>query len=59
MKCKSCENYIVSLDTCKFCHYEEKKDNPFLKWNGEKYRVISVEFSSNHNRIITEWERIE
>lgn len=25
MKCKSCENYIRSLDTCKFCHFEHSE----------------------------------
>ena len=24
MKCKECSNYLVKLDTCKFCHFESK-----------------------------------
>ena len=59
MKCESCENYIVSLDTCKFCHYEEKKDNSFLKWNGESYRAKSIEISSDGMTLNIEWERVE
>ena len=25
MKCENCNNYIKKLDTCKFCHFEEKE----------------------------------
>lgn len=39
MKCDSCENYIVKLDTCKFCHYEEKNDKIC---NNCKYFVDSI-----------------
>ena len=58
MKCESCGNYLPSLDTCKFCHYEAKAEK-YLKWNGASYRAKSIEISSDEMTLNIEWERVD
>ena len=40
MKCNLCNNYIESLDTCKFCHFEYDEDyNPV---DDSKFDILNM-----------------
>ena len=32
MRCENCDNYLIELNRCKFCHFE-KADNEPWEWN--------------------------
>ena len=46
--CKSCVNWLTSLNRCKFCHYEKKEKDPFtLKVNGKEYELKDLYYDGN------------
>ena len=40
MKCKTCDNYLKELDTCKFCQYEKKRE--IITFKNKRYEVLDA-----------------